>query len=313
MKRFFLCFLLCLLLPSWLWGDNVVHAVADGTWVYARKDSVTLRLDVYHAAAGSVTEVEGVRKPAILFVFGGGFITGARDEEYHRRYYAQLTAAGYDVVAIDYRLGLRGVHKMGVAQAGKLQRAIHMGEEDLLSATAWLLEHEQETGINARNIVLCGSSAGAIICLQTAWEMSNRTHRTRMLPDDYAYRGVMSFSGAVFSSAGKLRFREPPCPTLLFHGTADQIVPYDQIKVLSVGFFGSHRVAERYARFGHPYRFYRHLNHGHEIAGLMGKSLDEQFDFLENVVCRGIADVRDEVIDSTWLRYTTGTAADLYR
>ena len=313
MKRTVFALLLLFLLPLCTAAADGTVAVPDGTWTFAQKDSVTLQLDVYYAAAGSTTHVDGVRKPTVLFVFGGGFVMGARDEEHHRRYYAQLTAVGYNVVAIDYRLGLRGVHKMGVAQAGKLQRAIHMGEEDLLSATAWLLEHEQETGIDAHNIVLCGSSAGAIICLQTVWEMSNRTRRTRVLPDDYAYRGVMSFSGAVFSSAGRLRFRQPPCPTLLFHGTADQIVPYDQIKVLSVGFFGSNRVAERYARYGYPYRFYRHLNHGHEIAGLMGKSLDEQFDFLENVVCRGVADVRDEVIDSTWLHYTTGTAADLYR
>ena len=296
----------------------LTHAGAEGlepfgTWLFAAPDTCRLYLDVYHAAPGSVTTVDGMTKPTILFVFGGGFVTGARDEGWHKKYYRLLTEAGYNVVAIDYRLGLRGVHHMGVAQAGVLHKAIAMAEEDVVSATAWLLDHEIETGIDARNMVLCGSSAGAIAVLQTAWERSNRAKRTRALPKDFEYKGVMSFSGAVFSTSGRLRFKHTPCPTLLFHGTADEIVPYDQIKVLSVGFFGSNRVAERYARFDIPYRFQRHLNHGHEIAGLMTRSMDVQTDFLENVVMRGNADTRDETIDSTWIEYTTGKAADLYR
>lgn len=286
-----------------------------GTYLFAVKDSQELYLDYYAAAPGSETTVNGVQKPTVLFAFGGGFIIGSRNADYYDSWFTHLTQNGYSVVSIDYRLGLVGVSKMGVAQANLLHKAIMMGVEDLFSATSWLLEHDSELGIDARNIVISGSSAGAIISLQGEYELVNRTKTAKVLPADFNYAGVMSFAGAIFSTNGKLKFRNPPCPTLLFHGTADQIVEYSQIKVLWTGFFGSDKVAERYAKFGHDYYFYRHLDHGHEIASVMDEetTFPKEMDFLENVVCGGAKGTVDTEINSTWIKYSKGKAADLYK
>jgi len=287
----------------------------SGTYLFAVHDSQELYLDYYAAAPGSKTEANGTAKPTILFAFGGGFICGSRDEKFYLPWFEKLTQNGYSVVSIDYRLGLKGVKKMGVAQANLLRRAIFMGVEDMFSATAWLLEHGAELGIDPNNIVVSGSSAGAIISLQSTYEIANRTRCTKVLPEGYTYAGVMSFAGAVFSTKGKLKFQNPPCPTLLFHGTADQIVEYSQIKVLNIGFFGSNKVAERYAKYCIDYTFYRHLDHGHEIASVMNEETTwpKEIDFLENVVCGKREGTLDTTINSTWIKYTKGTAADLYK
>ena len=48
------------------------------TLKYARKDTTALYMDIYRPAEGSVTEIDGHRKPTILYVFGGGFMKGNR-------------------------------------------------------------------------------------------------------------------------------------------------------------------------------------------------------------------------------------------
>ena len=46
-----------------------------------------------------------------------------------------------------------------------LDKAIHLAVEDLFSATSYLIEHQEELGIAPSNIVVAGSSAGAITSL----------------------------------------------------------------------------------------------------------------------------------------------------
>lgn len=285
----------------------------SGTYMYVRNDTTSLYLDIYDPAPGSEMSIGGKPKPTILFAFGGGFISGSRNNPGYLPWFKTLTEHGYHVVSIDYRLGLKGAKRMGVAQAGLLHKAIMMGTEDMIDATRWLIQNGDALGIDSDNIVLAGSSAGAIISLQCVYELYNRTRMVRYLPDDFQYAGVMSYAGAVFSTKGKIRFKEPPCPILLFHGTADGIVPYSQIKVLWLGFFGTDKIAERLDKFGYDHAVYRHLNHGHEISWHMSDLTDDTFDFLENVVCKGRTGIIDKEVDSNWIEYTTGSVTDLYK
>ncbi|MBQ7213357.1 MAG: alpha/beta hydrolase [Bacteroidales bacterium] len=269
----------------------------DTTCVFAHPDdSTTLRLDIYRAAVDSLVPA-GQARPVVLFAFGGGFRAGSRNQAGYRQWFGQLASAGYTVVSIDYRLGLKGAgQKKYLKWFGQFRKAIAMGVEDMFTATAWLTEHGPSLGIDAGRIVLSGSSAGAIISLQCIYELYNGRSSADILPKGYEYAGVMSFAGAIFSTRGAVRFKRPPCPTLFFHGTADPLVPYQQIRVLPVGFFGSGQIAARYARAGYDYRFYRFLSLGHEVASLMPLTLPEQLDFLEHVVCGGEKGTLDQVV-----------------
>lgn len=79
------------------------------TLEYSRKDTSALFMDIYSPAEGSVTEIDGRRKPTILYVFGGGFMEGNRRDGTAMEWFRDLTDDGYGVVAIDYCLGLKGV------------------------------------------------------------------------------------------------------------------------------------------------------------------------------------------------------------
>ena len=51
------------------------------TCMFAQRDTCDLYMDIYNPAPGSVTSIDGVAKPAIIFVFGGGFVMGERNNE----------------------------------------------------------------------------------------------------------------------------------------------------------------------------------------------------------------------------------------
>lgn len=261
------------------------HSITpDGTFMYAKRDTCDLFMDVYDPAEGSIREAYGIEKPTVIFMFGGGFIHGTRDDADYHKWFRMMTENGYRVISIDYRLGLKGSDKVGVAQVNVLDKAIHMAVEDLFSATNFILDNADQLGVNPSNIVISGSSAGAISVMQAEYEIANETQWASVLPAGFNYAGVMSFSGAILSREGKVDFKKSPCPTLMLHGTSDELVPYDQIKVFNLGFFGGGKLVERFKKYGLNYNMYHFTDYGHEIAGSMDTTLDLQLKFLETNV-----------------------------
>lgn len=256
----------------------------DATYMFERRDTCDLYLDVYDPADGSETKMKGIEKPTVLFMFGGGFIKGTRDDESYNSWFKMLTDNGYRVISIDYRLGLKGSDKVGIAQVNVLDKAIHMAVEDLFSATNFIIENADQLGIDPSNIVVSGSSAGAITVMQAEYEIANSTSWSSVLPQGFNYAGVMSFSGAILSRKGKIKYENTPCPTMMLHGTADRLVPYNQIAFFNLGFYGGGKLVDRLKKYDCNYNMFHFIDYGHEIAGAMYSTLDLQLKFLENNV-----------------------------
>lgn len=262
-------------------ASSYAQSSPDATYMYTQRDTCSLYMDVYEPVKGKELTKDGLEKPTIIFMFGGGFIHGTRNDKSYSKWFNEMKNDGYRIVSIDYRLGLKGSKKVGVAQVNVLDKAIHMAVEDLFSATSFIIENADELGIDPDNIVISGSSAGAITVMQAEYEICNRTSWAKVLPEDFNYAGVMSFSGAILSREGKVDYNERPCPTLMLHGTADKLVPYKQIAVFNLGFFGGGKLVKRFAKFGFNYNMYHFLDYGHEVAGSMGTTTDLQKKFLE--------------------------------
>jgi len=295
MKRFITLLSASLIIGMAASAQNTI--TPDGTYMYVQRDTCDLFMDVYAPAAGSRTSLDGIEKPTIIFMFGGGFIRGTRDDESYNGWFRTMTENGYRVISIDYRLGLKGSNKVGVAQVNVLDKAIHMAVEDLFSATDFIIENAEQLGVDPANIVISGSSAGAITVMQAEYEIANRTSWASVLPAGFNYAGVMSFSGAILSREGKVDFKNTPCPVMMLHGTSDELVPYDQIKVFNLGFFGGGKLVERFQKYGLNYNMYHFIDYGHEIAGSMGTTTDLQFKFLENNVMKGKRRIVEAWID----------------
>lgn len=288
----------------------------DTTLMFVQRDTCDLLLDFYAAAPGTGPCADSLRKPVVVHVFGGAFVTGVRNHPDDRRWYRQLAEAGYHVAAIEYRLGLKGkAIKANLSALPLLRDAIQMAVDDLFAATNYLLDHADELGIDRDRIIVSGSSAGAMAALQAEWEICNARPEAQALPGWFNYAGIMAFAGGVFSTDGPINFPQKPCPILLLYGTEDRIVPFGSISIFSNHYAGSAALAKKFAAQGLNFQIYRYKEAGHEISVTMLRNIPEELRFLEENVLKGVyrpldATLTDRTIPKPgWSNYTT---RDLY-
>jgi len=121
------------------------------TFVYAAHPGVAahlLSLDVYTPPAGA----DGCRdRPTVVWVHGGGWTSGDKSQFMPDKV-RLFNGAGYVFVSVNYRLTDRNL-----AQPAP-QYPVH--DQDVADAVAWLAQHADELGVDARRIALLGHSAG---------------------------------------------------------------------------------------------------------------------------------------------------------
>ena len=288
------------------------------TYKVAQRDTCDLFMDVYDPV---IIPGDTLNRPTILFVFGGGFVMGQRDDPWVLPWFKLLNENGYRVVSVDYRLGLKGI-KMKfdlfhlLQSADYTKKAVDMGVEDVFASVRYLCDNAEELGIDPDNIVICGSSAGAMISLSSELEACNRTSRAAILPEGFHFAGVMSFAGAIMSDSGKPAYKRTPCPQLLIHGTKDEAVAYEKMGFGRRGMFGSSYLVEKVLKpAGYTYQIYRYVGHSHDMAANMLANWPEEKRFLEVAVMGKNKLVIDSTVEDPTMpviRAASVTLDDIY-
>lgn len=260
-----------------------IQEVEKQTFLYAVKEADHLYLDKYEQKGGEDL------KPCMIFLFGGGFVGGQRDDARYIPYFHYWAEKGYVVVAIDYRLGLKGVGKEENKNPDQflpvLTEAVRMAVEDLYTATNYILSRAEEWKIDRKSIIASGSSAGAITVLQGEYEICNQGNAISTLPSGFNYAGIVAFAGAILGTQPDLHWQQSPVPMLLFQGDADERVPFYKAGDEKGGFFGSDYIARQLTKMDIPHYFCVYLNAGHEIAGVpMEENKGEIEIFLDKLV-----------------------------
>lgn len=167
-------------------------------------DPVDLALDIYQPA-GDTAE----NRPMVLWMFGGGFVSGAKDGPLEQIMGQHFASRGYVVASISYRL-----------RSSTSIPAIVDAYEDARAALAWLRDHADDYGIDPERVVSSGMSAGAVTALNTAY-LPDRSAGEGLPSDPSHVDAVLSFAGITI---GQIEPGEPP--VFMAHGTADVVVPY---------------------------------------------------------------------------------------
>ncbi len=238
----------------------VFSQIEKKTEDYSIRNNQTLRMDIY---ANSTKETN---RPCLLFVFGGGFKTGTRDNKIYTDYFNYFAKKGFVVLSIDYRLGMKNRKSPSPLNFKPMKRSIEMAVEDIYTATNYALKNANRLRIDTTQFIISGSSAGAVSVLESEYYRRSENKADTILSKNFQYAGVISFSGAIFSMDWGLKYKSQPAPTLLFHGSVDKLVPYNKIKFLHLGMYGSKAIAKQYKKKKFAYLFYNIINNGHEVA-----------------------------------------------
>ena len=251
------------------------------SYVFVQRDSA-LYLDVHRP------ESPRSDKACVIALFGGGFVVGERDNSLQLKIAELLTARGYTVVSPDYRLGLKdsalvASHRRLTQMNNLFQEVIDMATEDCAAAVAWVVAHAGELNINPDRIVLTGCSAGAITVLQLDYSRANGLPQASVLPEGWSPAAVVPYAGAVMCK-GKPKYKTPPAPTMLMHGTKDKIVAYKRFpSVVSHALWGSHTMFKVFKKQGYPCWIVRYEGIGHEVASFLPGSVDLFCGYVEQV------------------------------
>lgn len=247
-----------------------------------------LSLDRYEVADSSVN------RPAIIFAFGGGFTHGERSDERYMDYFRFMARQGYVVCTIDYRTLLAGFKPTATGKEAMKQfgtaivEAIKAATEDFLTATGYVLSKSSEWGIDPKKIIASGSSAGAITALQAEYTLTKGVPTP--LPAGFNYAAAVTFAGALLSE-GEPDVGSNLCPLMLFHGDADNRVPYNKLELGPVGLYGSHYLAEKIKAAGGSGAFWTEEGATHDMAlRPMKENLYDIAGFLHHVLDGGQKD-----------------------
>jgi acetyl esterase/lipase len=179
---------------------------------------------------------------SVILVHGGALVIGSRAMKPMRILAARFARANIAVCALDYRMIFRG---------GRLDEAL----DDVLAGHGFWCNEAARLGLDTRRISMIGLSAGGMLTMLAAARVAAGTlHRVAscfgMYEPDHLRGPARVLPRLIFETGDRAAWHarspaggpQPPHPTLLLHGDADQLVPVGQ----------AHRLAARREAAGLP-------------------------------------------------------------
>ncbi|TXE19679.1 alpha/beta hydrolase [Psychroserpens burtonensis] len=257
------------------------------THTYAIKNNDSLKLDVYTP----YNIKDNSTLPVVIWMHGGGFSKGSRDGKDEQQLMKYLAKNKFIGVSISYRLSRKGTKTGFGCQCSKQDKLFTFAKavEDFLDATNYIIQNGDSLHINSKKIIAGGSSSGAESVLSAVYMRDYFIEDTTNY-DDIKYAGLISFAGAMVDE--NYITKENAVPTVLFHGTKDNLVPYSKAphhscKFDETGYLilnGSGVIFTMLEKLNKSYYLFRVEGGRHEVASIPFSELDNILQFINNTI-----------------------------
>lgn len=257
------------------------------TYTYAIKGLDTLKLDVY--TPYKIEKNDSL--PVILWMHGGGFAGGSRANGAEVKMMKYLTEKGFIGISISYRLLRKGKKTGFGCDCPKDEKLFTFAKaaEDYLDAAKFVFENHEMIQADTKKIIAGGSSAGAEGVLNAVF-MKDYFIENARLYDDVKFVGVFSLAGALVDA--NYITENNAIPTMLFHGSEDNLVPYgtsahhkcDPGREGYIILHGSESIANRLDDLGSSYYFHKVIGGRHELSSVPFEQLDTVMEFINKTI-----------------------------
>ncbi|NVJ89799.1 MAG: alpha/beta hydrolase [Flavobacteriaceae bacterium] len=274
----------------------VIKSCASNKAINSEKNNITVKTFTYKKTSNKTSldldfyssKYFRGKQPLIIYVHGGGFSSGKRNDAFIKKFTRNMAKKGIAVASISYRLTMKKYgFSCNTATYLKIN-AFNSASEDISLATKFLIEKSDELNIDTSNIILMGSSAGAEAVLNLTYVYNNT-----ILPN-FKYAGVIAMAGAI-TTVEKIT-ENSAIPTMLFHGVKDKLVPYNiaphhYCKETSDGYlmlYGAKAIAEKLKELNKSFYLYTVTDGNHSWnAKPMILCVNEILDFINTSVIQG--------------------------
>ena len=193
-----------------------------------------LKLDVYQPS--NITE--GVKYPLLMWIHGGGLVGG--DKATSDNFCKAIANQGFIVSSINYRLGwTQDENNTCNGDTTEAKEAAYRAIQDARAAMRFLVANATGYSIDTNWVFIGGASAGGVVALNTSYytqDFANASlpgitaklgplNQGNTLTTTYKIRGILSMWGGM--SRPEIITSANAIPTIFFHGTADQVIPFD--------------------------------------------------------------------------------------
>ena len=190
---------------------DVRENVVFGELINSEGEKEKLLLDVYSPAGDKKK-----RRPAILWIHGGGFRKGKNDKQ--QRYIVSMATAfaqrGYVCFSINYRV-------KDNPKEDKTRTMTH-ALEDAMTGLNWLRENSKKLNINKNKIIVGGGSAGGMIAVNLCYKDGSDIEKW----NKKGIIGLVNLWGSPDDSWRMSTIDPGDPPTIIVHGTEDKSVPF---------------------------------------------------------------------------------------
>ncbi|MFV0566699.1 MAG: alpha/beta hydrolase [Flavobacteriaceae bacterium] len=276
-----------------------LSAQTKTTYTYAIKGGDTLKMDVYTPKRIKKTD----SLPTLLWMHGGGFSGGARDYKDDAQLCEYMAQNGYIGISISYRLLRKGTETgfgCNCTKADKLE-TFKQAAIDYLDAAAYVVAHAKDLQVDPTKIIAGGSSAGAEGTLNAVFMREFFANDLEKY-NNVTFAGIFSCAGAVVNA--EYINAENAIPSVFFHGTDDNLVPYATAshhfcKPKKPGYLildGAQTIVGKLQGFETPYYLNVVKGGRHEISAIPFNDLDKVFGFFEQTI------INKEVVQTTIIK-----------
>ncbi|MEL6255793.1 MAG: alpha/beta hydrolase [Bacteroidota bacterium] len=272
-----------------VYGEGLSHETINS----ATTTSFPLKLDIY------LPDNEVKSRPAFLFIHGGGFTGGSKEQAQIIDWANFYASRGWVFISVDYRLrdDKGTIPQEWLDYSSNLLNeqvsqflAIYPAQRDAKAALRWLMANADMYNINTDYLTVGGGSAGAITAITAGIsdaedfrdEISlsqdpslsstnlDQTYQVKTIVDLWGSAVALESHEAIF---GSQQFDANDPPLFIVHGTEDPTVPFSAAEDLKA----------IYESNGIPLAYYPIQGGGHGVWGarVENKTLEElAFDFI---------------------------------